>query len=398
MATMNTEPPLSLNDPGFIALSCALSLGIVILTRDGHIAHWNDWMAKRSGISEDAALNQSLYELWPMTAEGRIRFAIEQAITLGQPSLLSSALNKTQFPLYEDPRAEPRVQIRQTIAVSSFLQKEHMCVLQITDVSAAAERENALRIQTQLLKDSLTRIAIVLKQVESQNDQLDFQVRERTAQLNELAKHLQDVSEQEKTKLARELHDDLGSILTAARIDVFSSARAIQTSNPAVFEKLQRAGRYLEEGIQTKRRIIEGMRPTILTQFGLAEALRNIADEMAAVSGWSLKLNLEEDIGLNEDLSLALFRVAQEALTNAAKYAGASEVRVTLEADELFVRLIIGDNGQGMDGTAITKPRSHGLAGMRSRVEARSGVFELLGKPGSGVEVRVTLPLTPATR
>lgn len=167
-------------------------------------------------------------------------------------------------------------------------------------------------------------------------------------------------------------------------------------SHPDIHAKLQRALRYLEEGIQTKRRIVEGMRPTILTQFGLAEALRYTAEEMAEVSGWTLRLTVEEDLPLSEELSLTLFRVAQEALNNAAKYSEAQCVEIILEADEHTVRLVIRDDGKGMELDAVHKPRSHGLAGMRSRVEARGGYFEIQGAPGRGVEISVSLALSQA--
>ncbi len=269
-------------------------------------------------------------------------------------------------------------------------------MIQVSDVSAAFEREAALRRQASLLNDSLQAQSRLMHELEQHNDLLDLQVRERTAQLEELARHLQDVTEAEKSQLARELHDELGSILTAARIDVSWSARKLGDSVPEIQDKLQRVLNNLSEAIQMKRRIIDGMRPTLLTQFGLVEALEFAAGEMADVNGWQLGLDLDVKAQhLPEDISLALFRVAQEALTNAAKYAQATRVDLLLQLDPEEIWFTVADNGIGMTEEARNTPRTHGILGMRQRIVARGGDFELISVPGKGTRVEVRLPLGP---
>ncbi|QNM98482.1 sensor histidine kinase [Chitinimonas koreensis] len=324
---------------------------------------------------------------------------IEQALQLGQPTLLSGSLNRDLLPLYADPSRRPQGLLRLTISITAFTSEPHgrQCLIQITDVSAAVEREAALRRKAQLLRDSLAQQASMLRQLETHNDQLDLLVRERTAQLNELAKYLQDVSEQEKAMLARELHDELGGLMTAMRIDLHSSIKLIKDSNPTVHHKLSRALEYLDSSINIKRSIIEGMRPTTLTHLGLATALRFLADEMSQVNGWRLELDLDEDIcALPEDASLALYRVAQESLTNIAKYAGAGHVSIGLFRSGRMIRLAIRDDGKGFNLQEIDRPRSHGLAGMRSRIEARGGRFEISTTEGQGVAIQVSLPVETA--
>jgi signal transduction histidine kinase len=239
----------------------------------------------------------------------------------------------------------------------------------------------------------------------TQQEELDQLVFERTRQLEALAWHLQSVSENEKTELARELHDELGSILTASKMDVAwvnNKLRNMETAmetpmeaamKPAMAEKLGRALANLDQGIALKRRIIEDMRPTVLANFGLVTALRTLADETAQRTGWTLDLALpEDDIKLGEEVEIALFRVAQESLTNASKYARASRVSIALALDEERVSMHIADDGVGIRPQDLLRTHTHGLLGMRQRVSARGGRIEIQRREPHGTDIRVTMP------
>jgi signal transduction histidine kinase len=234
--------------------------------------------------------------------------------------------------------------------------------------------------------------------------ELDRLVRERTRQLEALARHLQNVGEEEKTKLARELHDELGAILTATKIDVASAQRRLGEADTVATEKLARAQGHLDQGIALKRRIVEDMRPTVLAHFGLVTALRTLAEEAAQRNGWQLSLDLpDDDVRLDEALAIALFRVAQEALNNAAKYAQAGRLIVALEMPEIegsveawqgSIALDIIDDGVGIAPEDLDRARTHGLLGMRQRVAARGGTLDI--GPGShnvGTRVSVRMPV-----
>ncbi|MEJ0004637.1 MAG: hypothetical protein WDN30_15820 [Pararobbsia sp.] len=161
--------------------------------------------------------------------------------------------------------------------------------------------------------------------------ELDALVRERTRQLEALARHLQNIGEEEKTKLARELHDELGAILTATKIRRRLGTAAHHGGGPHRGRQARAGARPPRPGHRAKRRIIEDMRPTVLAHFGLVTALRTLAEEAAQRNGWQLSLGLpEDDVRLDEAHAIALFRVAQEALNNAAKYARASRLEVRL--------------------------------------------------------------------
>ncbi|MGF6753753.1 signal transduction histidine kinase [Paraburkholderia sp. GAS42] len=245
------------------------------------------------------------------------------------------------------------------------------------------------------------RQARVQRQLVTQQEELDQLVIERTRQLEALGWHLQAVSENEKTQLARELHDELGAILTASKMDVAWANRKLKDSEPAISEKLTRALANLDQGIALKRRIIEDMRPTVLANFGLVTALRTLAGEAAQRNGWVLDQQLpDDDIKLDEQIEIALFRVAQESLTNAAKYANASRVSIGLTVLADQVALHIADNGIGITPADLKRTHTHGLLGMRQRVAARGGHFDIRRGTAGGTDIRVTMPtaitLTPA--
>ncbi|BCQ22826.1 sensor histidine kinase [Caballeronia sp. NK8] len=239
----------------------------------------------------------------------------------------------------------------------------------------------------------LDKQARVQKALITQQEELDQLVFARTRQLEALAWHLQSVSENEKTELARELHDELGSILTASKMDVAWVRGKLKDTEPTMAEKLARALGNLDQGIALKRRIIEDMRPTVLANFGLVTALRSLADEAAQRNGWNVESDLPgEDVKLGEAIEIALFRVAQETLTNAAKYAHASRIRIALDIDEENVSLSITDDGIGIRPQDLKRTQTHGLVGMRQRVSARGGRFEIERASPHGTAISVSMP------
>jgi signal transduction histidine kinase len=239
----------------------------------------------------------------------------------------------------------------------------------------------------------IDRQARVQQQLITQQEELDQLVTERTGQLEALGWHLQAVAENEKTQLARELHDELGAILTASKMDVAWANRKLKDHDPAITEKLARALANLDQGIALKRRIIEDMRPTVLANFGLVTALRTLADEAAQRNNWMLDLQLPaDDIQLDEQTEIALFRVAQESLTNAAKYARASRIAIGLRVDDAQVALSISDNGVGITPADLRRTHTHGLLGMRQRVAAHGGQFDIHRGVQCGTDIRVVMP------
>jgi len=231
--------------------------------------------------------------------------------------------------------------------------------------------------------------------LQAERDLLERQVRERTASLAELATHLQNVREEERGHLARELHDELGALLTAAKLDVARlKSRLGPQASPEVAQRLQHLTEALNSGIALKRRIIEDLRPSSLSNLGLNASLEILAREFSERSGVEVTTNLEA-VALDESRQLTVYRLVQESLTNVGKYAEARHVEVNLRNYGGHVEVDIKDDGKGFDPSRI-KPSTHGLAGMRHRVEAAGGKLAVASVPGKGTRISAVLPATPA--
>jgi signal transduction histidine kinase len=244
--------------------------------------------------------------------------------------------------------------------------------------------------QTNALKEAGERQQEVLQ---AERDLLERQVRERTASLAELATHLQNVREEERGHLARELHDELGALLTAAKLDVARlKSRLGPEPSPEIMQRLQHLTEALNSGIALKRRIIEDLRPSSLSNLGLSASLEILAREFSERSGIEITPSLEA-VQLDESRQLTVYRLVQESLTNVGKYAEAKQVEITLRNYGGHVEVDIKDDGKGFDPSRM-KPSTHGIAGMRHRVEAAGGRLAVASAPGRGTRISAVLPAT----
>jgi signal transduction histidine kinase len=226
--------------------------------------------------------------------------------------------------------------------------------------------------------------------LQQERDLLESQVRERTASLAELATHLQQVREDERGHLARELHDELGALLTAAKLDVARLKSKLGPQPPEIGVRLQHLTETLNSGIALKRQIIEDLRPSSLANLGLIAALEILAREFAERSGIEVT-NLLEPVELDESAQLTVYRLVQESLTNVGKYAEAQQVNIGMRSYSNHVEVDIQDDGKGFDIHA-QRPSTHGLAGMRHRVEAAGGRLTVASQPGRGTRITAVLP------
>ena len=226
--------------------------------------------------------------------------------------------------------------------------------------------------------------------LEHERERLEGLVRERTASLSELASHLQQVREDERGYLARELHDELGALLTSAKLDVARLKSKIDHQAPDIAERLKHLNETLNSGIALKRRIIEDLRPSSLSNLGLTAALEILTREHAEGAGIEVETNLEA-VELTEATQLTVYRLVQEALTNISKYAKAKKVLVTVHGYPTHVAVQVRDDGAGFDPAGVG-PTSHGLAGMRHRVEAAGGRLTITSSADSGTLISAVLP------
>ena len=240
-----------------------------------------------------------------------------------------------------------------------------------------------------------SQIATLLR---TENQRLDALVQERTAELSDLASYLTNVREAEKQCLARELHDELGALLTAAKMESGWLVRKIDGADGVPLqEHLARLEAYLDRGIALKRRIIDGLRPPLLEALGLISTLRLLVEEFAEGNGEKLTLDLPEDnVPLPPATALAIYRIAQEALTNIRKHAAARHVHLSLHVAAGQLELVVTDDGAGFR-TGWVRGRHHGLIGMKHRVQMCAGDFSVTSQPGQGTRIVVHIPLPVAT-
>lgn len=228
-----------------------------------------------------------------------------------------------------------------------------------------------------------------------QTELLSKAVAARTAQLRELASHLITAREDERARLARELHDEIGGLLSAIKLDLARMRRNPELPNKAR-EQSEAIDRRVSEVVSLKRHIIENLRPSSLDQLGLPQSLELLCSDNAA----AMEVPTHTDVApirLAPDLELTIYRIVQEALTNVRKYSQARQVWVSLQAQGEQVHLIVEDDGIGFE-EAATGLGHHGLAGMRLRVESHAGRLEI-GKrgQGSGSRIHAVLPALAGT-
>jgi signal transduction histidine kinase len=228
--------------------------------------------------------------------------------------------------------------------------------------------------------------------LQQERDLLEKQVRERTANLAELATHLQNVREDERGYLARELHDELGALLTAAKLDVARLKSRLAGNLPDASERLEHLTSTLNTGIALKRRIVEDLRPSSLSHLGLVASLEILAREFEDGSGLSIAIDLEQ-VEIAGSTQLSIYRLVQESLTNISKHANATQVEISLHNLDGYITIDVKDNGKGFDLKNVGLG-SHGLAGMRHRVEAAGGKLTVASNQGSGTKIRAVLPKT----
>ncbi|MDP1899067.1 MAG: CHASE3 domain-containing protein [Rubrivivax sp.] len=239
---------------------------------------------------------------------------------------------------------------------------------------------HALKRQEQHLKEI----------VQAERDRLEIEVAQRTAQLTELTHHLQTAREDERNRLARNLHDELGALLTSAKLDAARIRSRLAGTAPEALERLAHLVDTLNQSIALGRSIIEDLRPSTLSNLGLVATLEILAREFSAQSGVPVECALAP-VKLGATTELMVYRLVQEAITNLSKYARARHVWVNLAARGGQVEVSVRDDGLGFD-TAMPSKSAYGLMGMRFRVEAEGGKLTVVSAPGQGTLVRMMLP------
>jgi PAS domain S-box-containing protein len=342
---------------------------VYVKDRDGRLLLVNPAICKAFGRSSEDLIGRTLAEYVPNATEA-------EAIRANDAQVMES--RQTQ-------------RFEQTITIGGVVRTQ--LATKTPRFDAAGNVIGLIGISTDITERKKAERAL-----ETANEALEATVAEQTAGLTELTQHLMRVAEEEKAKLAAELHDELGSLVTAIMLDAELVLRDLPAAAPKLVERQKTIVELARRAAELKRRIIEGLRPLLLEQFGLVPALRDYLRLWKATTGIATSEDFREDlVGLDEDAALALYRVAQESLTNIARHAGARNVTVKLDQTPESVVLIIEDDGIGVGPETLQQPSAHGIFGMRQRMAGFAGALTVeQGENRKGTRVTAQLPLDRA--
>lgn len=251
------------------------------------------------------------------------------------------------------------------------------------EASIAQHSEGEHRIHTVILRDVTSRV------------QADEALRRSREELRELAAAAHSVREQEKSRIARELHDELAQALTALKIDVNWVRERLPDADPQVAGKLASMQGLLDSTVAATRRISSDLRPLMLDDLGLVPAAEWLVQNFTQRTGISCELAIgSADLDLQDPFATAIYRILQESLTNVARHASASQVEITIEKDTQSIVLTVSDNGRGFVPGNPRKPGSFGLLGLRERAHLLGGSVSIDSAPDKGTRVEVHIPIT----
>ena len=366
--------------------------GILILDADtGRITAANPFLQDLLGYSHDELLGKRLWEIGPFRDIAASQAAFRKLQN-------KKYIRYDNLPLETKGRRHRHVEF-----VSNLYLVNGMKVIQcnIRDITARRLAEDRLRKANEELEKSVEERTIELvtanrhmKQMLDEGKRVGENIVKSRDRLRNLSARLQTVLEEERTRISREIHDELGQALTALKLDLSSLGRTLSSDGHAKpTGKVRAMERAVGRIIRTVRKISTELRPGVLDEFGLADAIEWQAKDFENRTGIGCKLSLHATDKITDAVrSTAIFRIFQEALTNVMRHAAATQVTVGLEKADDRLILEVSDNGIGIAEERIFDSKSLGLTGIRERVLRLGGDVSISGKPGKGTLVKVTLP------
>jgi signal transduction histidine kinase len=233
-----------------------------------------------------------------------------------------------------------------------------------------------------------------LKQEITERKRAEKALRRSREELRNLSRHLQSVREEERTYVAREIHDELGQLLTALQMDLSYLTQKLSKEKKPLVEITKTMAENIGAGIQSIKRISSNLRPGLMDKLGVFPAIRQHVKEFQAHTKMKCKLNVNtENIVLDKNHSTTIFRIFQETLTNIARHANATIISVNLKKEKNLLILRIKDNGRGITKKEVDSPNSFGIIGMRERAYFIGGDIKIAGLKGKGTIVELIIPL-----
>lgn len=372
---------------------------IIQLDPQGQVVSWNAGAERMKGYKEEEILGKHFSVFYP-----------KEDVTSGKPRHnLAEAVRRGQF---EDEGWRVRKDGSRfwgNVVITALRDSKgnlHGFAKLTRDMTERREREEALTKAKELLELRVEQRAAVLSRM---NEELRVEIAERKKaeeqfkesldQLRALAARLQNVREEERTVIAREIHDELGQACTAIKMDLALIGRKITKKQTQLRAKINSAMALVDEMIGTLRRIASDLRPRTLDDLGLAAALEWQAQDFERRTGISCRVTLPREVlTLDAERSTAIFRIFQESLTNVARHAQATRVEGQLEIRGDQLLFSVHDNGKGFDPLEAKMRKSLGLVGMQERALLLNGEFQIEGTPGGGTTMNLRIPLLSSTK
>jgi signal transduction histidine kinase len=233
-----------------------------------------------------------------------------------------------------------------------------------------------------------------LKHEIEERKKVEEKLNESYKQIRSLSEHLQNIREEERTRIAREIHDELGQLLTVLKMDIGWLNKKINNTSDGMKEKLKDISQLVDTTVQSVRRISSELRPSLLDDLGLVAAMEwHLKEFEHRTNIKTFFQEPEEDLELSDGVKTGLFRIFQESLTNVARHAQASEIHVSLTNYDGMLRLSIQDNGTGFDPQMVSEKRTLGILGMKERTEMMGGEYQIQTETGKGTTITVRLPV-----
>ena len=381
-----------------------------ILTYDPHFHTWTEavkfdqsivqWILKKETGVRKSIGNDGVARIYAFTSVPSPLKARRLYISLEIPQKIAFA-------------ASERVFIRNIILLGFFAVLAVFMVWWASDVLVLRRINTIVQASLKLAKGNLsTRIGLIrgndelshlakvfndmaaaLELREVRDQEAKEALRRSQKQLRDLATYLQDVREQERTRIAREIHDDFGQSLTILKMDLSWLKKHIVQDLPQVQNKIDSMFKVIDASLQTLHTVSSELRPVILDDFGLESAIEWQAEEFQNRTGVKCRIDSSvANLDLTKEQSTAVFRIFQETLTNIMRHSGATEVDVRLEMNKDTLILEVADNGRGITEAEIDNSHSFGLLGIRERLYPWNGQVDFIGHPNKGTRVIVRVP------